>query len=193
LQIPSFGKMGEITIDPFLCQACGMCVVECPVRAIDISLDSRNVLAAALKKGLASLPHADQPDGKVVVFIDLYGRFGAQHIAGFKQAYPQALPLMVFGLRRIDVADLLQALQEGAKAVLLLRCPPNRDPFPEVGNKVDARVERARSLLKAIGMDGDRIQLWDMPSEGIVEKERMDAFFSRLSDSCESVPKEAEK
>jgi hypothetical protein len=42
-------------------------------------------------------------------------------------------------------------------------------------------------------MDGDRIQLWDMPSEGIVEKERMDAFFSKLSDSRKSVPEEAEK
>ena len=63
LGIPTTNKMGEITVDPVACQACGVCVFECPVRAIDIDLDPRSEIAQDIEGGIQRAEHS----GPVIV------------------------------------------------------------------------------------------------------------------------------
>jgi len=167
LGIPTFGKMGEIAIDPFQCQACGMCVVECPVQAIDIGLDSRRDLTRKLK---ARLDPLDRPDPSILVFFDLHGDFDSVEVEDLKKDFPNVLPLMVFGVRRIDVIDILNAFYYGADAVLIAMCSEDRDPFPEVREKVKARAAWARTLLEAAGISGDRLEVCNMSEKGLLDK-----------------------
>jgi NADPH-dependent glutamate synthase beta subunit-like oxidoreductase/ferredoxin/coenzyme F420-reducing hydrogenase delta subunit len=179
LGIPATSKMGEIAIDPFACQACGMCALECPVRAIDISLDSRDEMARDIEDGI----HRAQHSGPVVLgFFDLHGNFGADDIKSLKQNHPNIVPVMVFGLRRIDTSDVLKAFESGADGVFLAACPPDADPFPKETDRLKQRVEHARTLLEAGGIHGGRLEICHMPEEGLVEKEWVAEFIQNMGD-----------
>ncbi len=179
LSIPTTSKMGEITIDPIACQACGMCALECPVRAIDISLDPRGEMAQEIKKGMAE---SQRPDPVIVGFFDLHGNFGSSDVERLKQDYPNILPVMVFGLRKIDTSDILKAFESGADGVFLAGCPPDTDPFPEATDRVKRRMTNAGALLDALGIDGARLEVCDMPDRGIVDKELIDGLIQRIKE-----------
>lgn len=179
LGIPSTTKMGEIAIDPFACQACGMCALECPVRAIDISLDSRDEMARDMENGI----HRAQHSGPVVLgFFDLHGNFGAEDVKSLKRNHPNIVPVMVFGLRRIDTSDVLKAFESGADGVFLAACPPDADPFPKETDRLKQRMEYARTLLEAVGIHGGCLEICDMPEEGLVEKEWVAEFIQNMGD-----------
>jgi len=179
LGIPNTNKMGEIAIDPFACQACGMCALECPVRAIDISLDSRAEMARDIEDGIRRARHS----GPVVLgFFDLHGNFGAEDVRSLKQNYPNIVPVMVFGLRRIDTSDVLKAFESGADGVFLAACPPDADPFPKETVRLKQRMEHARTLVEAVGIHGGRFEICHMPEEGLVEKEWVAAFIQNMGD-----------
>ncbi len=179
LGIPTTTKMGEIAINPFACQACGMCVLECPVRAIDLSLDPRDEIARETEKAMADSEH---PGTAIVGFFDLHGNFRSTDVESLRQDCPNILPVMVFGLRRIDTSDILKAFESGADGVVLAGCPPDTDPFPETADRVKRRIAHARTLLGALGIDGARLEVCDMPEEGIVDKELIDGLIQRIKE-----------
>jgi len=177
LGIPTTTKMGEIAIDPFACQACGMCALECPVRAIDISLDPRDQITREIEKAMAE---SEYPETAIVGFFDLHGNFRSSDLESLRQDHPNILPVMVFGLRRVDTSDILKAFEFGADGVLLAQCPPDTDPFPETADRVKRRMAHARTLLDALGIDAARLEICDMPDRGIVDKELIDGLIQRI-------------
>ena len=180
LGIPTTSKMGEITIDPFACQACGMCALECPARAIEISLDSRDDIAQKVENAMAESQHAEPV---IVGFFDLHGNFRSSDVESLAQEYPNVVPVMVFGLRGIDTSDVLKTFECGDDGVLLAACPPDTDPFPEATEKVKARMAHARTLLEALGMDGGCLEICHMPEQGLVEKELIEEVIGRIRES----------
>jgi formate dehydrogenase beta subunit len=183
LDIPTTSKMGEITIDPVACQACGVCALECPVRAIDISLASRSDIARDIEEGI----HRAQHSRPVIVgFFDLHGNFGSSHVKSLKQDHPYIVPVMVFGLRRVDTSDVLKAFESGADGVFLAACPPDADPFPQEADRVKRRVSHTRTLLEALGIDGGRLEIIHMPEEGLVEKESVADLVQKMGNSGQS-------
>ncbi len=183
LGIPTTSKMGEITIDPFACQACGMCVLECPVWAIDISLNPRDEIAREIEKAMAESEH---PGTAIVGFFDLHGNFRSTDVKSLRQDHPNILPVMVFGLRRIDTCDILKAFESGADGVVLAGCPPDTDPFPETADRVKRRIDHARTLLDALGIDGARLEVCDMPEQGIIDKQLIDGLIQRIEEPVQA-------
>lgn len=179
LGIPTTSKMGEITIDPFACQACGMCVLECPVWAIDISLNPRDEIAREIEKAMAESEH---PGTAIVGFFDLHGNFRSTDVKSLRQDHPNILPVMVFGLRRIDTCDILKAFESGADGVVLAGCPPDTDPFPETADRVKRRIDHARTLLDALGIDRARLEVCDMPEQGIIDKDLIEGLMQRIKE-----------
>lgn len=164
--VPVTNKMGEITIDRFTCQACGMCALECPVQAIEIRFHPGGELAKEIEKAVSAFQ-----DSVVLGLFDYQGNFNQSHLSSLRKNYPNIVPVMVFGLRRIDTSDVLKAFECGADAVLLVGCPAEMDPFPETRERVKRRVAHAGAVLEALGLDRRRLHVVDMPARGLIEEE----------------------
>lgn len=177
LGVPTTSKMGEIAIDPFACQACGMCALECPVQAINISLHTRGKIAQDIEDSVAKSQH---PGPVIVGFFDLHGNFSYSDVQGLGRDYPNILPVMVFGLRRIDTSDILKAFQYGADGVFLAGCPSDVDPFPEAREKTKQRATHAKAMLQAVGLDEERLEIFDMPNHGLIKKEKIVELIQRI-------------
>lgn len=180
LNIPATSKMGEITIDPVLCQACGVCVLECPVQAIDIRLNPRRDIIRDVEDGIRQ---AQGSAPLIVGFFDVHGNFSSGHLKSLKKEYPNIVPVMVFGLRRVDTSDILKAFESGADGVFLAACRPDVDPFPGETDRVKRRAAHARTLLEALDIDGGRLEVYDMPEEGLVEQEAIGEMIQRMGNS----------
>ena len=179
LSIPQAGKMGEITIDPFLCQACGICALECPVRAIDIDLHSHGDIVARMEQAMNEAP---QSPGLVLAFFDLHGNFTAEDMEGLKKDYPGLVPVPIFGLRRLDTLHVLKAFELGADGVLFATCPHKRDPFPQTRKKVEQCVTHAGTVVEALGLDGERLAIFEMPEQGLIEPRVIDELTQRIKE-----------
>lgn len=174
---PATSKMGEINIDRFLCQACGICALECPVQAIDIGFHPRGELGQQIEKAVC------MSEGTAVVgFFDYQGNFGPGDVSSLKKQYPGIAPIMVFGLRRVDTSDVLNAFEAGADAVLLAGCPSAREPFAAARSGVTQRMAQAKAVLDVLGLDGRRLQVFDMPERGLVYEEQLTEFMHTIAD-----------
>jgi NADPH-dependent glutamate synthase beta subunit-like oxidoreductase/coenzyme F420-reducing hydrogenase delta subunit len=179
LSIPRAGKMGEITIDPFVCQACGICVLECPVRAIDIDLHSHGDI---VEKTEGAMSQSGKSALLIVGFFDLHGNYTAKDVESLKKDYPSIVQVPVFGLRRLDTLHVLKAFEFGADAVLFATCPQERDPFPETRNKIEHCVKNARAVAGALGLGGERLVMCEMPEQGLVESAVIDELIEKIEE-----------
>jgi NADPH-dependent glutamate synthase beta subunit-like oxidoreductase/ferredoxin len=179
LSIPQAGKMGEITIDPVSCQACGICALECPVRAIDIDLHSHEDIVKMMEEGVDESP---QSESLMVGFFDLHGNFAAEDMERLKKDYPSILPVPVFGLRRIDPLHVLKAFEFGADGVFFAACREKQDPFPETRNKVEQCVMQARAIAGALGLESARIAMYEMPVQGLVDASVIDELIQQIKE-----------
>ena len=177
LSIPQAGKMGEITIDPFFCQACGICALECPVRAIDIDLHSHSDIVAKMEEAMNESP---QSPWLVVGFFDLHGNFTAEDMENLKKDYPGLVPVPVFGLRRLDTLHVLKAFELGADGVLFATCPQKQDPFPQTRKKVEQCVMHARAVVEALGLESERLAMYEMPEQGLIEPPVVDELTQKI-------------
>lgn len=168
LQIPKADKFGEITIDPVACQACGMCALECPVRAIDIGLDASEEIMAGIERAVSERQPSQQ---LVVAFFDLHGNFRSSHIEHLLEGYPRLVPVPVFGLRRLNASHIMKAFLLGAGTVIVANCPLELDPFPDTRNSVRGRMARTAGWLEALGLDKEHLVVCDMPDEGLMPEE----------------------
>lgn len=166
LEIPSGGEDGNVYIDMFQCQACGVCASECPVQAISVSLCPLGQIVAEAEEALGQSQTADP---LIVGLFSEYGNFTRHHLDNFSQDFPQIVPVMVHGLERISVSDVLRIFQLGADAVLMVGAPPENQQFPRALPLVEKRVATAQEVLDLLGFGADRLILHTMPQEGLLE------------------------
>jgi coenzyme F420-reducing hydrogenase delta subunit len=68
-------------------------------------------------------------------------------------------PFPVHCTSRIDVLDILKAFETGADGVAVVRCGDKNCKYEKIEPRVNARVKRGQELLKALGMEPERIGL----------------------------------
>ena len=140
-------------IRPEYCQACGLCAPECPGEAISmVSYDVREI-----RKTLPSVIGKIDPGRQepvVVAFICTHhiGVLGF-NLPGNVRTVP------VHCTSRIDILDLLKALECGADGVAVVRCSDGTCKYRGIASRVNARVRRGQHLLNMLGIEAARIEL----------------------------------
>ena len=165
--VPTVGSMGEIAIDSFACQACGICAVECPVQAICMGLNTHPEIVREVEDAVAQAEHS----GAVIIgFFDLHGNFSSRDVQSLRQDFPNVYPVMIFGLGRVHPRDILKAFECGAGGVILAQCPVDVDPFLGARERIKQRLNSTKAMLHAAGWDAGCLKICDMLDIGLVDK-----------------------
>lgn len=143
-------------IESTLCQACGICIAECPANAIIPKGWDKDELKRSTAKALEN-------GVKIVAYIcghkaPASAWRGHQEFAelGLKQFY---LP----STARLSEIELLYAFEAGAKAVVVIACEENSERYPKATKRIRKRVNQAIEILSEVGIDSQRLKIFEVP------------------------------
>ncbi|MBE0426546.1 MAG: FAD-dependent oxidoreductase [Nitrospirae bacterium] len=142
-------------IDISQCQVCGICAAECPASAIEVSLETKETSRKKLK-GAVENAKKEKPGDFTIKFYCQYEAAGKSVEAKESSKYGVGKPCMA----RIDVYQLIHPFEEGSKGVELYTCE-NKDEcrFKGCDEWILRHVERAKKMLKDIGIDAERLKI----------------------------------
>ncbi len=141
-------------IDSALCQACGMCVGDCPGNAIILrSRDARCIqthTADVLAEGNA----------KVIAYVCGHNASADELKApstteGVSEIY---MPSM----SQLSAVDILHAFLSGATGVIVIALPDAAERYPGTTARVAKRAGQASELLAEIGISKDKVQFVEL-------------------------------
>ena len=65
---------------------------------------------------------------------------------------------------KVDVLHLLRAIQKGADGAYIVGCLEGSCHFNEGNYRAKERVQYVRSLLEEVGIEGDRVRMYNLTS-----------------------------
>jgi len=135
---------GAAVISEISCQRCGTCVAECPALAIHLPRYTDQETAVDIG-----------PAPKVVVFACVNSAIPAADLAAeLGMAYsPDVTIVRVPCAGQVDPRAVVQALNAGARRVLLLGCHPESCRYLSGATRASKRAERLTLALKEAGLD----------------------------------------
>jgi formate dehydrogenase beta subunit len=140
-------------IRPEFCQACGLCAPECPGEAI--SMVSYNV--RELRDTMRSVVGAVDPKRQEPVIVAF---LCSHHVGVLGFELPENVrKVPVHCTSRIDVIDLLKAMECGADGVAVVRCSDNSCKYRGIKDRVAARVSQAKQLISMLGIEAGRMEI----------------------------------
>ncbi len=122
---------------------------------------------------------------RVVAFCCHYCAFTAADMAGtMRLQYPPNLRIVRLPCTgRVDVNMLLRAFCEGAHGVMVAGCEEGSCHFMRGNIRAGKRVRRAKELLREVGMDPDRLEMYHIAaSQGPVFASRAREFVRRIDE-----------
>jgi formate dehydrogenase (NADP+) beta subunit len=141
-------------IESALCQACGICIAECPANAIVAKgWDSRGLPARA-RQAMEALP---QGASRRVAFVCGH-RASAAQWRGEARLPEGVAAVYLPSLARLSVRDLLGTLEERAEAVIVVALKEEAERFPQATRRARRRFDQAQRLLAEIGAGPDRLR-----------------------------------
>lgn len=103
---------------------------------------------------------------RIVAFCCKYCAYAAGDLAGsMRLAYPANIRVIqVPCTGRIDVIHLMRALENGADGVYVAGCLEGECHFLSGNLKAKRRVAQVQGILKAVGMDPERLRMYNLSS-----------------------------
>ncbi|QLH74604.1 MAG: hydrogenase iron-sulfur subunit [Methanomassiliicoccales archaeon] len=81
------------------------------------------------------------------------------------QEYPSSvIPVRVPCTGRVDVKHIIKAFRDGADAVMVVGCLEGNCNYQFGNIEARKRVEQARELLSQLGIDGERVEMFNIAS-----------------------------
>ncbi len=152
-------------VDARRCRGCGKCVVACPTGAKDLLIDP----TAAALDAIHILADTPPLDGVRILAFSCSGcGYPSLDAAGVltKDGQAPGVPASVLPLKircggRLDSQFVLEAFKRGFDAVTVIRCHEGQC-HNVIGNlDMDRRLNLLREVLRAQGIDSDRLRLID--------------------------------
>ena len=139
-----------------MCQACGLCAVECPAKCITIKRfytvgDIRDRIVKLMEQAEAPVTRVEivcaQDAERREDVLDRIWQFDGELIA--------RVPVTCAALA--GEVDMMKPFELGARSVLVSRCKECR--FRGAEDRLHKRVGRTREILESAGINGDRLVL----------------------------------
>jgi ferredoxin len=164
LRVCPFGipKVTDVArIESTLCQACGICIAECPANAIVSRCRPSTELADRIREALSALPGGV----KGVAYVCGHHAAAADW-SGQSSRLPGMAEIYLTSTARLSALEILQAFELGAQKVVVVACQEGSDRYPQAVKRTRLRVAQARKLLGEAGLDPQSLQLLEVADEG---------------------------
>jgi NADPH-dependent glutamate synthase beta subunit-like oxidoreductase/coenzyme F420-reducing hydrogenase delta subunit len=164
------------------CQACGICVVECPARAIEFNSSYFEDMDLELE---ASLTQVDLQSGDPLIGL-FYCYYDVRAVLGLAPFLKKGLsskvaPLKVPCLAKLGVSFFLKAFEMGANGILILECNDNDCIYSQAALWLKRRIESTQQILKEIGLSQDLIKMMSISHGQFGDLgEKIDAFAQEI-------------
>lgn len=159
--VPYLDETGTIQIPADQCQACGICVTECPADAIVLRKPyDRSHISDALAHAFRQATET-KTSPLIIGFCCQYGLYGTGLLSGFwRQAKAGVQIVPVLCVAKVEGQHLLRAFEMGAKGVFVAGCGEMcaRD---KTSFWVNQQIEKVRKVLDQLGMGSERLQFFD--------------------------------
>ena len=142
-------------IDSALCQACGMCIAECPGNAIIARSRDVHALVAQTAETLGQ----QRAGRKIVAYICGHHSPAAAWTGALEDGLAGIEEIYLPSMSRLSAAEILHAFENGADGVLVVACRAGADRYPHATERIRKRVGQVRDLLGEIGMGDGCVQL----------------------------------
>ncbi|MCX6652098.1 MAG: hydrogenase iron-sulfur subunit [Methanomassiliicoccales archaeon] len=122
---------------------------------------------------------------KIIGYVCSHAGYAAADLAGEErlQYSPDIILIRLPCAGRIDVVHLLKAFREGADMLFVAGCLEGNCHHHYGNHEARKRVDQAKSILDALGMDGRRIEMFYLASnQGWKFKEIADEMMRRASE-----------
>ena len=179
--VPYLDKEGLVQIPPEQCQACGICVSECPAKAIVLRkpYDRRQVdeeLNHVLKSAASS-----KAKPLIIGFCCQYGLYGTGSLASFwREAQAGIWIIPVPCVVKVETEHLLRAFEIGAEGVFVAGCGQEQCARENTAFWVLQRVERVRGILGQLGLEPERLQAFNLLENSKESAKLLDEFTERI-------------
>jgi formate dehydrogenase beta subunit len=182
--VPYLDDKGTIQIPADQCQACGICVAECPARAIVLRRPyGRREIEEELEHALRS---AGETKSKplIIGFCCQYGLFGTGALASLWREGKAGIWIVpVLCVAKLEEGHVLRAFEMGAEGVFIAGCG-EQCSRENTAFWVLQRVERVRRTLSQIGLEPERLQMFNVSAAERDTAEALDNFTEQIGRLC---------
>ncbi len=182
--VPYLDISGTIQIPADQCQACGICVSECPAKAIVLRkpFDRRHVneeLGHIIKSTAES-------KGKplIIGFCCQYGLFGTSTLAGLWRGAKAGVWIVpVLCVAKVEADHILRAFEMGAEGVFIAGCG-EQCARENTTYWVNQCVEKVKNVMVPMGLEPERLQVFALGTTDEDPTEVLDRFVEQISGLC---------
>jgi len=161
-EVPVVTPEGAVDIRFDQCQACGICVGECPARAIAFNMPEVEDVLLQVESAMKGVKVAG--GGPVICFVCSYGAASWRKLPGFLKGIPPQVGLVsVPCVAKLSVSHFIKPFELGAQAVVVAACEAADCPHEKGILFAQKRVDSAKQLLSQAGLDG-RLEWVSFPS-----------------------------
>ncbi|MFC1992726.1 FAD-dependent oxidoreductase [Chloroflexota bacterium] len=178
--VPFLDSSGTIRIPVEQCQACGICVAECPAKAIILRkpYDRRQVneeLEHVLKSAAES-----KFKPFVIGFCCQYGLFGTGALASLWRGAKAGIWIVpVLCIAKVEAEQILQAFEMGADGVFIAGCGEQCARENTV-TWVRQRVEKVRKVLAQVDLEPERVHTFALGTTDEDPARELDKFVEQI-------------
>ena len=178
--VPYLDNSGTLQIPVEQCQACGICVAECPAKAIALRkpYDRRHVTEELDHVFKSATESKGSP--LIIGFCCQYGLFGTGILAslwGVAKAGLWIIPVLCTA--KVEADHLLRAFEMGAEGVFVAGCG-EQCARESTAAQVSHQVQKARKVLVEIGLEPNRLQTYVPSPTGTSPAEWLDEFVEQI-------------
>jgi len=179
--VPFVDDSGTIRIPAEQCQACGICVAECPAKAIILRKPyDRRHIAEELEHTLKSAVESKFKPF-IVGFCCQYGLFGTGTLAGlWRGARAGVWIVPVLCVAMVEADHMLRAFEMGAEGVFIAGCG-EQCARENTAAWVRQRIAKVRKTLAQIGLEPERLHFFSPDTTGEDPARELDNFAEKVS------------